>query len=186
MTAWAYYNENDPNAAAWLRELIKGGHIAPGVVDGRSIEDVAPDELFDFDQCHFFAGIGAWSYALRCAGWPDERPVWTASLPCQPFSAAGAGLGLLTKRHLWPVFLRLLTHGKPRAVPLLGEQVANRGGLEWFDLVSADLERQGYAVGAVDTCAAGFGAPHIRQRLLAGRRRQTGTGRVHGGTTVTW
>jgi DNA (cytosine-5)-methyltransferase 1 len=165
MTAWAYYNENDPNAAAWLRELIKDGHIAPGVVDGRSIEDVAPDELFDFDQCHFFAGIGAWSYALRSAGWPDGRPVWTASLPCQPFSAAGGRAGFADERHLWPVFLRLLTHGKPRSVPLLGEQVANRGGLAWFDLVSADLEGQGYAVGAVDTCAAGFGAPHIRQRL---------------------
>ena len=25
----------------------------------------------------------------RMAGWPDERPVWTGSCPCQPFSAAG-------------------------------------------------------------------------------------------------
>ena len=29
----AYYNEIDPAAAAWLRELIKAGHIAPGIVD---------------------------------------------------------------------------------------------------------------------------------------------------------
>lgn len=36
----AYYNEHDPQAAAWLRELIKHGHIAPGDVDERSIEDV--------------------------------------------------------------------------------------------------------------------------------------------------
>ena len=34
-----------------------------------------------------------------------------------------------------------------------------------FDLVQADMEAAGYACGAVDTCAAGFGAPHIRQRL---------------------
>ena len=27
----AYYNENDPAAAAWLRELIKAGEIADGV-----------------------------------------------------------------------------------------------------------------------------------------------------------
>ena len=27
----AYYNENDPNAAAWLRELIKDGDIASHV-----------------------------------------------------------------------------------------------------------------------------------------------------------
>jgi hypothetical protein len=26
-----YYNENDPKAAAWLRELIKNGHIANGI-----------------------------------------------------------------------------------------------------------------------------------------------------------
>lgn len=32
----AYYNEHDPFAAAWLRELIKAGHIAPGDVDERS------------------------------------------------------------------------------------------------------------------------------------------------------
>ena len=28
----AYYNENSPSAVAWLRELIKQGHIADGVV----------------------------------------------------------------------------------------------------------------------------------------------------------
>jgi len=32
----AYYNEFDPKAAAWLRELIKAGRIAPGEVDGVS------------------------------------------------------------------------------------------------------------------------------------------------------
>lgn len=30
--ARAYYNEFDKKAAAWLRELIKAGHIAPGIV----------------------------------------------------------------------------------------------------------------------------------------------------------
>src|SRR3990167_6528499 len=85
----AYYNEIDPYAAQWLRNLIAAGHIAPGIVDERSIEDVKPSELAGFTQCHFFAGIGIWSYALRLAGWPDDRPVWTASCPCQPFSAAG-------------------------------------------------------------------------------------------------
>jgi DNA (cytosine-5)-methyltransferase 1 len=29
----AYYNEIDPFAAAWLRNLIAEGLIAPGVVD---------------------------------------------------------------------------------------------------------------------------------------------------------
>ena len=49
----AYYNEIDPQAAAWLRELIARGLIAHGVVDTRSIEEIKPYELRDFTQCHF-------------------------------------------------------------------------------------------------------------------------------------
>lgn len=159
----AYYNEFDPFAAAWLRELIKAGHIAPGDVDDRSIKDVSADDLRGYTQCHFFAGIGVWSHALRSAGWSDERPVWTGSCPCQPFSAAGKGGGFDDARHLWPDFFRLIAECRPDVV--LGEQVASKDGLAWLDLVYADLEGADYAVGAVDTCAAGFGAPHIRQRL---------------------
>ena len=51
----AFYNEIDPFAAAWLRELIKAGQIAPGVVDERSIEDIKPKDLDGFSQCHFFS-----------------------------------------------------------------------------------------------------------------------------------
>jgi len=159
----AYYNEFDPFAAAWLRELIKAGHIAPGDVDDRSIKDVSADDLRGYTQCHFFAGIGVWSHALRSAGWADDRPVWTGSCPCQPFSAAGKGGGFDDARHLWPDFFRLIAECRPDVV--LGEQVASKDGLAWLDLVYADLEGADYAVGAVDTCAAGFGAPHIRQRL---------------------
>lgn len=159
----AYYNEFDPFAAAWLRELIKVGHIAPGDVDDRSIKDVKADDLQGYTQCHFFAGIGVWSHALRSAGWSDERPVWTGSCPCQPFSAAGKGGGFDDARHLWPDFFRLIAECRPDVV--LGEQVASKDGLAWLDLVYADLEGADYAVGAVDTCAAGFGAPHIRRRL---------------------
>lgn len=159
----AYYNEIDPFAAQWLRELIKAGHIAPGEVDTRSIEDVAADDLSRFTQCHFFAGIGTWSYALRCAGWPDDRPVWTGSCPCQPFSAAGKRKGTADERHLWPAFFRLIRECRPDTV--FGEQVASPDALAWLDIVSSDLEAEDYACGAVDTSAAGFGAPHIRQRL---------------------
>lgn len=159
----AYYNENDPFAAAWIRELIAAGHIAPGDVDDRSIEDVNPDDLDGYSQHHFFAGIGVWSLALRSAGWPDDRAIWTASCPCQPFSAAGKGGGFADERHLWPALHWLIGQCRPQHV--IGEQVASKDGLAWLDLVFADLEAAEYAVGAVDTCAAGFGAPHIRQRL---------------------
>ena len=77
----AYYNEIDPYAAQWLRNLIEAGLIAAGDVDGRSIEDVTPNDIRGYTQCHFFAGIGGWSAALRLAGWPDSMPVWTGSCP---------------------------------------------------------------------------------------------------------
>lgn len=159
----AYYNEIDPIAAQWLRNLIAAGHIAPGDVDERDIRDIQPDELADYTQCHFFAGIGIWSHSLRNAGWPDDRPVWTGSCPCQPFSAAGARGGITDERHLWPHWFHLIECCRP--VEVFGEQVASKDGLGWLDLVSADMEGTGYAFGAVDMCAAGVGAPHIRQRL---------------------
>jgi DNA (cytosine-5)-methyltransferase 1 len=159
----AYYSEHDPFAAAWLRELIHAGHIAPGVVDERSVTDVTASDLAGFTQCHFFAGIGVWSYALRRAGWADRAPVWTGSCPCQPFSHAGQRGGADDPRHLWPAWFRLLRECRPDVV--FGEQVASQAGLAWLDVVSADLEGAGYAVGAADLCAAGVGAPHIRQRL---------------------
>ncbi len=159
----AYYNEIEPFAAQWLRNLIQAGHIADGVVDERSIEDVHPNDLRDFTQCHFFAGIGVWSHALRNAGWTDDRPVWTGSCPCQPFSAAGAGAGFADERHLWPAFFHLIQECRPAAV--FGEQVASKDAEPWIDLVRDDLESLGYAVGAVPFPAAGVGAPHIRDRL---------------------
>lgn len=105
-----YYNENDPGAAAWLRALIAGGHIAPGVVDERSILDVKPDDVRHYTQCHWFAGVGVWSLALRKAGWDDSRPVWTGSCPC-----FAAGTLILTDRGQIPIEFvqvgdRVLTH----------------------------------------------------------------------------
>jgi DNA (cytosine-5)-methyltransferase 1 len=158
----AYYNEIDPYAAQWLRNLIEAGHIAAGVVDERSIEDVKPGDLRGFTQCHFFAGIGVWSYALRQAGWSDDRPVWTGSCPCQPFSAAGKGTGFDDERHLWPAFQWLIEKCRPQHV--FGEQVAAGNANPWFDLVQTDLEGMGYAFGLTPFTAASIGAPHIRER----------------------
>lgn len=112
----AYYNENDPFAAQWLRNLITAGHIAPGDVDDRSIKDVKADDLKGYGQCHFFAGIGVWSHALRLAGVSDDEPVWTGSCPCQPFSAAGKRGGTADDRHLWPVWYDLIRQRRPSIV----------------------------------------------------------------------
>lgn len=159
----AYYNEIEPYAAEWLRNLILCELIADGDVDTRSIEDVRPVDLAGYTQCHFFAGIGVWSWALRRAGWPDTRPVWTGSCPCQPFSTAGQGRGMGDERHLWPAWFHLISECRPTV--LLGEQVASKDAEPWVDLVHADLEALGYAFGAIPFPAAGVGAPHIRDRL---------------------
>jgi len=159
----AYYNEIDSYCCEWLENLMAAGHIPMGWIDDRPIQRVSPEELANYTQCHFFAGIGGWAYALRLSGWLAERPVWTGSCPCQPFSAAGQRRGIDDERHLWPEFLRLIHLRRPSVV--LGEQVASRDGRRWLSGVQLDLEALGYAVGATDLCAAGVGAPHIRQRL---------------------
>lgn len=158
-----YYNEIDPFCCKWLAELMKQGLIPEGEIDSRSIEDVKPDELKGFSQCHFFAGIGGWAYAAKLAGWEWGGTLWTGSCPCQPFSTAGKRAGTSDERHLWPAFFWLISQCKPDIV--FGEQVASKDALAWLDLVHSDLENAGYACGVSDTCAAGFGAPHIRQRL---------------------
>lgn len=192
MRKWTFYNDNDPFAAAWLRELIKAGRISNGVVDERPIQEIKPEDLNGFNRVHLFAGIGVWDYALTRAGWPDTDVVFTGSCPCPPFSAAGKKgcpfcRGMLNEsrrvqflgdghvfgcpscsyrdaRHLWPEMWRLVEKRRPAA--LFGEQVASADGRTWIDIVQSDLETAGYAFAPINLCAAGFGAPHIRQRFF--------------------
>ena len=155
----AYYNEIDPYAAQWLRNLIQAGHIAGGDVDERSIVDVRADDLRGYTQAHFFAGIGGWSYALRLAGWPDDRPVWTGSCPCQALSSAARGRN--TAADLWPAWFPLITAIRPRAI--FGEQVAQKGA--WLDRVCDDLGPLGYEIGAAVLPAVSVGKDHTRHRI---------------------
>jgi len=164
MAKWSYYNDNDPKICEWVRNLIKAGLVPDGEVDSRSITEVHPEDVRGFIQAHFFCGILGWPLALQLAGWPATRPVWTGSCPCQPYSTAGRGGGDDDPRNLWPAFRRLLAECRPEHV--FGEQVASKYGRLWLAGVRADLEALGYAVGAADLCAAGLGAPHIRQRLF--------------------
>lgn len=159
----AYYNEIDPYAAQWLRNLIAAGHIAAGDVDERSIVDVRPDDLKGYTQCHFFAGIGGWSLALRLAGWDDNRPVWTGSCPCQPFSSAGKQEGHGDERHLWPHWGRLIRECHPPEV--FGEQVAGAIAFGWLDEVFIDLEKEAYSCAAAVLPACAVKAPHKRDRV---------------------
>jgi len=158
----AYYNDNSPHAVAWLRQLIKAGYLIPGTVDARDIRTVDAADT-RASHCHFFAGIGGWSRALKLAGWPDDREVWTGSCPCQPFSWAGKEGGAADDRHLWPHWFRLISECRPATV--FGEQVMQAVRHQWLDAVAHDLESIGYAVGAAIIPACAVGAPHLRERL---------------------
>jgi DNA (cytosine-5)-methyltransferase 1 len=158
------YTDADAHACAWLGELVRQGHLSAGRVLPRDIKELQADDLDGYRRVHLFAGIGGWELALQLAGWPDDLPIWTGSCPCQPFSQAGAGRGTDDPRHLWPDMRRLIAECRPPVVA--GEQVASPAGRAWLAAVRADLEALGYAVGAADLCAAGVGAPHIRQRLF--------------------
>ena len=159
----AYYNESNPHAAAWLRNLLADGLLPPGDVDERPVQEVEPADLDGYRHCHFFAGIGGWALASTMAGWPAERELWTGSCPCQPFSTAGLGAGADDPRHVWPDFARLIRAARPALV--MGEQVAGAAGRAWFDGVSADLDGAGYAARAVDIPACAVNAPIQRNRL---------------------
>src|SRR5581483_9588068 len=139
----SYYNEINPYAAQWLRNLISAGHIAPGDVDERSVTEVKTADLKGYSQCHFFAGIGGWSLALRRAGWPDVEPVWTISCPCPPWSRGRIWhterAGTKDHRDLWPAILPLIV--KVRPVRIFGEQVAGKKAEPWIGRTTIDLIR---------------------------------------------
>ena len=161
MSKPVYYNDNDPFAARWLRNLVSAGLLPAGDVDDRSITEVKPNDLKGYEQCHFFAGIGGWPLALEWAGW--RGPVWTGSCPCQPLSSAGQHQGHADERHVWPAFFSLIAECRP--VCVFGEQSASKDGREWLSGVRADLETLGYACGGADLPAASVAAPHVRSRL---------------------
>ena len=171
-----YYNEWDPQAAAWLRELIAERLIPRGLVDERSITEVKAEDLEGFTQCHFFAGIGGWPLALQLAGVSHKTRLWTGSPPCQPFSAAGKQLGQFDPRHLAPVFLSLISECRPPV--LFGEQVAPAIAKSWMCDLQTHLEGESYAVGFAVLPACSVGAPHKRDRLFFGAHRLAHTSSI--------
>lgn len=160
----AYYSEIDKNCVKVLKQLIADDIIPDGDVDDRSIAEVEPDDLDGYTQCHFFAGGGLWAVAGRLAGWPDDRPVWTGSCPCQPHSAAASDrkLGFADPRDLWPTWFRLVEIKKPGVV--FGEQVDDNTA--WIDRMRSDMEGAGYAVAPLDLPACAVDAPHLRMRTF--------------------
>jgi DNA (cytosine-5)-methyltransferase 1 len=159
----AYYNEYEPCHVEWLKQLIKDGLIPDGEVDARSIIDVRASDLKGFTQCHFFAGIGGWPLALRFYGWPDHRPVWTGSCPCQPFSSNGDKTAQSSERHLWPNFAGLIRECRPTEI--YGEQVDEAIAAGWLDDALSDLEAEKYACASAVLPAYSVGASFEGFRL---------------------
>jgi DNA (cytosine-5)-methyltransferase 1 len=157
------YTDIDPFCFEWIRGLFDSGQLPDGIILRSDVREIDPALLSEIDQAHFFAGIGGWAYAIELAGWPRDWPVWTGSCPCQPWSVAGRGKREDDERHIWPAWFRIIRECEPPII--FGEQVASPAARAWFDIVSADLESTGYAVGSANLCACGVGAPHIRQRL---------------------
>lgn len=180
-----YYNEFNPKKAAALRQLIYDGFLPEGWVDERDIKEVKADELREFNQHHFFAGYGGWAFALEIAGWAADRPVWTGSCPCQPFSDAGSKKGKADDRHLWPEWFRLIEEFYPSTI--FGEQVKSAIAEGWLDDVYQGLEAANYAVGAIVLPASAVGAPHRRERLwIVADSDSNGLDKGGGGESASW
>ena len=76
---------------------------------------------------------------------------------------AGTGSWFADERHLWPAWYWLISQCKPATI--FGEQVTGPDARWWFDVVSTDMEKAGYRIGAAVLPAASVGAPHKRDRL---------------------
>jgi len=141
---------------------MDAGHITPGKIDDRPIQELTAADVIGYERVHFFAGIAGWDYALNLANW-GSRFVWTGSCPCQPFSAAGKKGRQSDERNLWPHWGRLITKSSPATV--FGEQVDDAVAAGWLDDVFYDLEKENYACAAALLPACSVGAPHERQRI---------------------
>ena len=105
-------NEWDKNACGVLNK-----HFPEGFVDNRSIEDVKIEEIRQYNQCHFFAGIGGFSVAFE--RYAPNVNVWTGGFPCQDLSVAGKRAGLAGSRSgLYFTFHKLIVSGLPRWIVL--------------------------------------------------------------------
>lgn len=102
----------------------------------------------------------------------DGRPfrgveLFTAGLPCPPFSVAGKQLGERDERNLFPAALRLIDEIQPKAVMI--ENV--RGFLsavfdDYRTHLKSQLSKMGYHVDWRLLNASDFGVPQLRPRVV--------------------
>ena len=157
------YTDQEAYVCRWMENLVAKGLLEEGTVRCTKLEAIGEEDLDAYRHVHLFAGIGGWPAALQLAGWPQGREIWTASMPCQPFSQAGNQQGVADERHVWPEVARRVRRSRPEL--LVGEQVPEALNHGWWDEVVEDLEEMGYAAWGVILPAAAINAPHPRHRL---------------------
>lgn len=157
------YTDIDPFAIEWINQLMEAGELPYGVALRGDINDLAPTQFIQYQQSHFFCGIGGWPLACKWAGISEDLRIFTGSPPCQPFSQSGEGKGTADPRHLWPAFFWHIKHCQPDLI--IGEQVLSPLALEWWDKVAGDLEGAGYTPWAIALPASSVGAYHQRYRI---------------------
>lgn len=91
-----------------------------------------------------------------------EADIYTAGIPCQPFSVAGLKKGKEDPRHLWPNLFEIIKLKRPSYVI-----VENVGGFVnvALDSVCFELESQGYSTRSFVLPATSVNAPHKRERV---------------------
>ena len=139
-----YSNEVDKWAHKTYEANFGGGHL-----DKRDIWDVDPTEIPDHD-------------------------VFVGGFPCQPFSQAGAQLGLADKRGtLFEAIANILAIKQPQSFLLENvKSLVGHDGGRTFKIITDTLSAQGYAIHTKVLNAAEYGnIPQGRERIfLAGFR----------------
>jgi len=104
-----------------------------------------------------------------------EADVFIGGFPCQPHSTAGKRKGAKDDRNLWPEYFRVIDECRPAWV--VGENVL---GIRTtiLDQVLSDMESLEYSTVTLDLPAAGFNAPHKRERIFIVAYSKSGAGRI--------
>lgn len=149
----------------WLGDLDVRWHAETNADAERVLKTHWPDvpNLGDFTVPDF------WDLASRA-------DLHAGGVPCQPWSAAGRGLGEADERHLWPFWLDGIRHTRPATIVFENVAGLAQGKKRaTFDQIVTDLVSLGYDVRWCLLGACAVGACHHRHRvfLLACRTRTT-------------
>lgn len=151
-----------------------------GIVDGRDIREIRPEDIEGIAQAHFFAGIGGFPLGLGWGGLGPRFPIWTAGDPCQGNSNAGS---VHKRRHedVAIYFLGLVGANRPRFV-LRENPSSERPDALWrWDSFRSRLESLGYSVITFRLRSCCVGGDHKGERMfLLAERGPTDGERLEG------